>query len=83
MKQKDILLIGTVVIISAAVSIVLSGKLITSPKNRQTKVEVVLPFSDQFPTADAKYFNDKSIDPTQNIKIGGNNNPQPFNGNGQ
>ncbi len=79
MKQKDIVLIIVVVFISGIVSLFLSGKLISSPQNRQEKVEVVAPISAELPSPDKRYFNANSIDPTQIIRIGENNNTQPFN----
>ncbi|HSX44375.1 MAG TPA: hypothetical protein VLF87_00495 [Patescibacteria group bacterium] len=79
MKQKDIALIIVVIAISGALSLVASRMLITSPKNRQEKVEVVEPISADFKQPDNKYFNTNSIDPTQIIKIGDNNNNKPFN----
>ncbi|MGZ6005299.1 MAG: hypothetical protein ACXWLH_04060 [Candidatus Saccharimonadales bacterium] len=81
MKQKDIMLIVVVVIISTVASVLISKMLITSPKNRQQKVEVVQPISPDFAQPDPKYFNNKSIDPTQLIQIGGGSNQQPFSGN--
>lgn len=80
MKQKDILLVAVVVFISAIVSLILSNILISSPKNRQTKVEVVQKITNDFPKPDSKYFNAQAIDPTKLIQIGDNQNPQPFNG---
>lgn len=82
MKQKDILLIVVVVIVSVVISVVVSKILITSPKNRQQKVEIVQPISPDFATADPKYFNSNSIDPTQRIQIGNSSNQKPFNGAG-
>ncbi len=79
MKQKDWTLVIVVIIISVVVSIVITKAIITPPKNRQQKVEIIEPISDQFPTPDSKYFNSKSIDPTQLIKIGDSSNPAPFN----
>ncbi len=81
MKQKDVVLIIIVVFISVIISVFLSKAIISTPKNRQQKVEIIDPISADFPTPDTKYFNDKSIDPTQLIKIGNNANNQPF-GNG-
>ena len=78
MKQKDIVLIIVVVFISAVFSLVVSSVLISSPKNRQQKVEVVDPITSDFKTPDSKYFNANSIDPTKLIQIGDSNNPQPF-----
>jgi hypothetical protein len=81
MKQKDITLIVVVVAISAIVSLVLSNLLISSPKNRKEKVEVVQKITSDFPTPDKKYFNAQSIDPTKLIQIGDNQNTQPFSNN--
>lgn len=81
MKQKDIILIIVVVFVSGVFSLVLSNYLISSPKNRQEQVEVVEPITADFkiPAKDDKYFNVQAIDPTQIIKIGDNNNNEPFN----
>lgn len=81
MKQKDFMLITVVSIISAVFAIFLSNILITSPKNRQTKVEVVQPISPDFQQPNKKYINNNSVDPTQPVKIGSSNNNSPFNGN--
>jgi hypothetical protein len=78
MKQKDIALIVVVGVISAIASLFLSNALITSPKSRQQKVEVVTPISSSFNTPDKKYFNSESIDPTKLIQIGDNTNTDPF-----
>lgn len=79
MKQKDIILIIVVVFISGVFSLILSNILFASPKNRQEKVAEVEPITADFTKPDPKYFNAESIDPTQIIKIGENNNNQPFN----
>lgn len=78
MKQKDITLIVAVVIVSAIISFIVSGQLITSPNNRQEKVEVVEPITAQFPEPDERYFNEQSINPTLLIQIGDDPNQQPF-----
>lgn len=78
MKSKDFLLIFTVVFISLIFSIIISGKLISAPKNRQQEVEVVAPITNEFPTPSTKWFNEKSNNPTQLIKIGDKNNTKPF-----
>lgn len=82
MKQKDIALIIGIAGISAIVSFVVSGKLFVTPSNRQQQVEVVDPINASFQTPDSKYFNQNSIDPTQNTNIGGNNQ-NPFSGGNQ
>ena len=83
MKQKDIALFGVVAIISAVFSVLLSGILITPPKDKKQKAEVVSVISKDFPTpaANDKFFNKNSINPTKQIQIGENpNNDKPFNG---
>lgn len=79
MKQKDIVLIIVVVFISVVSSIILSKFLISTPENRQQQVEVVGSVSEELKQPDEKYFNKDSINPTQQIKIGGDENTKPFN----
>lgn len=79
MKQKDIALIVVVVIVSGVFSVVLSSFLIGSPSKQKQMVEVVEPISSEFNSPNSKYFNERSINPTQTITIGDNTNPQPFN----
>ena len=83
MKQKDIILIVAVVLISGTISLLLSKYLFSVPKNRQTKVEVVEVISPTFQQPDTRYFNASAVDPTKNIRIGDGNNAQPFTGTGQ
>lgn len=84
MQKKDIPTIIIIAIVSTVLSFIVCNLLITSPKNRQEKVEVVKPISSEFKNPSDKYFNDKSINPTQLITIGNENpNNQPFNPNNQ
>jgi len=78
MKQKDIVLIAIIVIFSAVISLFVSKALFAPPKNRQQQVEVVQPISSDFPKPDTRFFNNKAFDPTRQITIGQNANPQPF-----
>ena len=78
MKQKDVAFIITVVFISGVISFVVSDKLFTTPKSRQQKVETVDKITSEFSVPDSTYFNKNSIDPTQLIQIGNNNNQNPF-----
>lgn len=80
MKQKDVALIIVIAVISGIISVFISKAIITPPKNRQEKVEVVEAFSTDFPKPDTKYFNSAAIDPTQIITIGKDTNTKPFNG---
>lgn len=77
MKQKDIIIIAVVVVVSIIVSAVAS-KLIFKPGDRMQKVEVVLPISADFPAPDERFFNKNSVDPTQQVQIGTGANSDPF-----
>lgn len=79
MKRKDWALIAVVVFISGIFSLVASNYFINTPENRQQEVEVVKAISPEFNKPDKRYFNNDSFDPTQQITIGDNANPNPFN----
>lgn len=78
MKQKDIALILVIVIFSAIISFAAGRLVFAAPRDRQQSVEVVNAISTDFPLPDSKYFNAKSIDPTQLINILQNANTAPF-----
>lgn len=78
MKQKDIAVIVAVAGISTIIAFVLGNTLLGGTADRQTAVKVVDSVSSSFPAADSKYFNASSINPTQSVQIGSNNNPKPF-----
>ena len=80
MKQKDLMLIVAIVVVSGIFSLILSSIFISPSKNRITKVEVVDKINSEFKQPDKKFFNVNSIDPTKNIRIGDNVNPDPFSG---
>jgi len=80
MKQKDLTLIITIVIVSGFISFLVSGWIFGRPAERQQKVEKVDVITAEFNLPDSKYFNNNSVDPTQLIQIGNSNNPNPFNG---
>lgn len=71
MKQKTIMTIVVVSVLSIVIAYFSSNFLFRSPKNREQKVEKVEKISTEFNNPDKTYFNEKSIDPTQIIKIGG------------
>lgn len=79
MKQKDILIIAGIVVVSAVLAAVVSN-LLFKPTARQQKVEVVQAISPDFPEADPRFFNKYSVDPTQTIQIGDSGNTDPFKG---
>lgn len=78
MKQKDIILIIVIVFISGVLSFFISNALFAKPEDRKTEVEVVELISSEYPPVDQRYFNQDSVDPTQLIQIGNQNNTQPF-----
>lgn len=77
MKRKDFNLIFTAAIISAVFALVISRVFISSNAGNQ-KAEIIDPITAEFKTPDTKYFNNDSINPTQQIRIGENQNDQPF-----
>lgn len=79
MKQKDIALIVVVSCFSAVLSVLLSNMLIVPKQALEQKATIVGPIEPEFKKPDSRYFNKDSIDPTQRITIGDNNNPIPFN----
>ncbi|MBX4201731.1 hypothetical protein KW803_02460 [Candidatus Saccharibacteria bacterium] len=86
MKQKEWLVIGAVAFITAILSFVLSGALFGSPKKNPIKIPEVTKISSTFPSPQTDedykvFFNDKALNPTQLIEIGGNNNPTIFHNN--
>lgn len=80
MKTKDWGAIGVVVIIAAIISFVVANLIFGGKNAPRLKVEVVSPISADFPLPNTKYFNEDSLNPTQEIKIGEDNNSSPFNG---
>lgn len=79
MKQKDIIIIAVVVIVSGVASYFISNLLFGAPSDLQTEVEVVEPITAEFSNPDKRYFNANSIDPTLTITIGNDQNTEPFN----
>jgi len=77
MKQKDIALIIAIVAVSGVSSFFISNKFISSPKH-DLKAAKIEPISAEFIEPNTAYFNDKSINPTQLIRIGDNKNEKPF-----
>jgi capsular polysaccharide biosynthesis protein len=79
MKQKDIALIVVVSIISGAVSFFVAQYFFLKPESKQIKAEYVQAISTDFSRPDTKYFNQNSINPTQQIQIGDGGNTSPYN----
>jgi hypothetical protein len=80
MKKKDIAIIIVVFIVSATMSIIISGLIITPAEDRQQSVEVVPVIQGSLNEVDKRYFNENSVNPAQDIQIGRDPNSNPFAG---
>ncbi len=78
MKQKDLVVLIVVSFLSLIISVVVS-RLVFSPNTTKQTVEVVPSISSNFSAPSSQFFNSSSIDPTQLLQIGNNNNPTPVN----
>lgn len=79
MKQKDFVLVIVMAFISAVIAFVVSRWLFASPQNTKQTAEVVDVIGSDFTMPSSRYFNANSVNPTQQIEIGGSSNPNPFN----
>ncbi len=78
MKQQDIAMIILVVSISLMLSFFVGNALLGGESNRSTEVAVVEFISDEFPEPDSSIFNQRAVNPTQTIRVGGSNTGNPF-----
>lgn len=79
MKKKDLPVLLIVIGVSALISFFVSGALFGSPETEPQEAEVVEAITDEFSELDDDYYNDKSINPTQLIRIGDEEgNVSPF-----
>jgi hypothetical protein len=79
MKQKDLTLLIASIFIGIVLSIVFAKLFFSSSKNLQQQVVIVPLITTSFELPNTKYFNSKSIDPTQIINIAPSNNQTLFN----
>lgn len=80
MKSKDWQVIGVVVVVAGIITFAVATLLFGGKNTNILKVEVVSPISSDFPLPNKNYFNEDSLNPTQEIKIGEDSNTSPFNG---
>jgi len=80
MKQKDIALLVVIAFLSALLSFFISNKIFVTPATRQQKVQIVDPIDSNFKVPNSRYLNSQSINSTQPVTIGNNNNPNPLSG---
>lgn len=78
MKQKDWTVIIVAVVGGGIISILLSNVIISPPKSRTVKVEVVEKITSDFILPSKEYFNKDAINSTKIITIGTPTNPKPF-----
>lgn len=78
MKSKDWSVIVAIIILSSLISFGITSVFIGNSKTKPIKVEQVEAITSNFPLPNKKYFNDKAINPTQDIKIGDADNNNPF-----
>lgn len=81
MKSHDWSVIAVIMFLSAVLSLAVSNFTIGSRKSSKLKVEQVSTLTADFPLPNKQYFNGKSINPTQEIKIGEDTNKNPFQSN--
>lgn len=79
MKQKDILTIAVVAIVSGVASFFISNAFFSTSEDRSQEVEVIDAISSEFPTPNSRYFNAESVNPTQQVEIGTDSSDNPFN----
>jgi nitrogen fixation-related uncharacterized protein len=79
-KQQDLAILIVAVVVSAVIGAVVANFIFGGAANKQYQVKQVPSISSNFDTPgdNSPYFNNDSIDPTQLIRTGQNNNKQPF-----
>lgn len=78
MKQKDIAVIVVIAVIAGVFSLAITSMLFVGKKGKELKAETVSQITSQFDRPSDKVFNSNSLNPTQLIQIGDNNNPKPL-----
>jgi len=78
MKSNDWTVIVAIVILSSLLSFGFTSYFIGNSKTNPVKVEQVEPLDSKFPLPNKEYFNEKAINPTQDITIGDADNTNPF-----
>ncbi len=78
MKQNDIALLILIVFVTIVASAIVGGKVIRPAENRSAKVEVVEKISGTFQQPDPAVFNDRALNPTKQITIGGSSGNTPI-----
>ena len=87
MQRKDLNTVIVIVLFAGAFSLIFSN-LILSPRAKREKVEVVQAISPEMPNvktdkAYSSFYNPSALNPTQAIRIGDQQNQDPFRGGSQ
>ena len=84
MKKNDLALLIFIIACTLMISYFIGKAVIGEPKSKPVQVDTAVAISDSYPDPDSRIFNDKAIDPTVNISIGGKtSNTDPFSNNNQ
>jgi hypothetical protein len=78
MKKNDLVVIIVVAFFAGIVSLLISNFIFTPRQSKQLKAQKIDPITSSFQQVDKRYFNSESINPTQIIQIGGNQNNNPL-----
>jgi len=78
MKQNDIILVVSTMIVGAIFAIIVTSTPILGSTSKNQEVTVVNSINTSFQTPSTLYLNNNSIDPTLLVQIGNNKNSQPF-----
>lgn len=81
MKQKDILTIIIVAVISGFASFMIANALFGGSKSYKLTAPTVDKISPELTPPNTAYFNKDALNPTRNITIGDSTNTQPFKAN--
>lgn len=84
MQRKDLNTVVVIVIVAGSISLVFSN-LVLKPRVKREKVETVQAVSAEMPNvkndkAYSSFYNSNALNPTQTIRIGDQQNQDPFRG---
>lgn len=84
MRKKDMLSLIVTAVITGVISLLIASAIFQTPASRRTQVQTASPISPTLPDVKNEpvyksFLNDKALDPTQPIQIGGTSNNSPFN----
>lgn len=78
MKKNDLAAIILIAVFAAIIAYFIANSLIGKPQNDPVEVEQVTTIQANYIAPDSRIFNEKSVDPTVEIKGGSKANEKPF-----